>query len=563
MLLSGAVFVVWQFFFPAEPPPTGDETVATEQVGETGESDSGDSSTTVTTSDDADADPDKDGAEDKPVADVDLGDVEPVSNVPVRTDNLLVDSIEISVSNKGGRVVSATVTDPERYKKAGDLLATFPEGTSHYPFGLHFAKGNLAIPDDLTFEVVEDESEKTDGGYNKIVYRHVDSQGRYVLDKIYTVQPDEKYRFDLDVKLTNLLEDGRITEEFGLDVYGYNDPEEESSFLDVRADEVEAICKVEGDLEREMIGSVEESLIFDEFPVLWAGTDKRYFLFAALPAEEAELCSFEVVDKDYLRTRMIQHEVSVGPGESKTASWKLFVGPKDYDLMESVGRKLQESVDFGILTFIARPLRAFLVWIQGFVGNWGIAIIILTLIIRLLLWPINHKVYANGEKMKEIQPQLSELREKYKNDQQRMTEETMKLMREAGASPLGCLPMFLQFPILLALYFMILNSVELYQANFALWYTDLSASDPYFVLPVLMGIVMFVQQSMMTPAAGGGAQAEQMQKMMKFMPIMFTAFMLFLPSGVVLYYFVSLLIGLAQQFYIRRSFAQKREAEAA
>lgn len=558
MLLSGAVFVFWQFFFPAEPPPEGDPTVATEQVSEGETSTSKDDSKTVAAKGNA-GEPDSDNAEDRPVDSVDLGDVEPVSNIPERTDTLLVDSIDITVTNKGGRVMQATVSDPERYEKAGDLLGGFPEGSDHYPFGIHFAKGNLAIPDDLTFAVVEEESEKTGSGYNKIVYRHVDSQGRYVLDKIYTVRPDEKYQFDLEVRLTNRLEDGRITEQFGLDVYGYQDPEETSSFLDVRADDVEAICKMEGELEREMIGSVEESLIFDEFPVLWAGIDKRYFLFAALPADEAELCSFEVVDKDYLRTRMVQAETSVGPGETVTASWKLFVGPKDYDLMETIGRKLQESVDFGILTFIARPLRAFLVWIQSYVGNWGLAIIILTLIIRLLLWPINHKVYANGEKMKEIQPQLTELREKYKNDQQRMTEETMKLMREAGASPLGCLPMFLQFPILLALYFMILNSVELYQANFALWYTDLSASDPYFVLPIMMGIVMYIQQSMMTPAAGGGGQAEQMQKMMKFMPIMFTAFMLFLPSGVVLYYSVSLLIGLAQQFYIRRSFAQKRE----
>lgn len=561
MLLSGAVFVVWQAFFMPEPPHVDANDAAITESGSTAASDNtGDTSgkTTASKGDTGESD-----SEDKPLDTVDLGDVEPVSDIPERTDKLVVDSVEIELSNKGARVVTAQVTQPEQYEAAGDLLQKFPRGSDHFPFGVHFDKGNINIPDDLTFQVVEDESTKTEGGFSKIVYRHVDSQGRYVLDKIYSAREDSPYQMDLEVKLTNKLEDGRITEAIGLDVYGYKDPNEESSMFEIRADEVEALCKYEGDLEREMIGEVEERLVFDEKPVRWAGIDRRYFLFAALPDEDAESCDFEVVDKDYLRSRMVLAEASVNPGETMSKSFQLFVGPKDYDLMETVGRKLQESVDFGILTFIARPLRAFLVWIQGFVGNWGLAIILLTLVIRLLLWPINHKVYANGEKMKDIQPQLNELREKYKNDQQRMTEETMKVMRENGASPLGCLPMFLQFPILLALYFMILNSVELYQAEFAFWYTDLSAKDPYFVLPILMGIVMFVQQQLMTPAAGGGAQAEQMQKMMKFMPIMFTAFMLFLPSGVVLYYFVSLLIGLAQQFYIRRSFAQKREAKTA
>ncbi len=558
MLLSGAVFVVWTTFFAPEPPPvetdngevTQTESGESADKGETGKSEKAEKS-------------DKPDAEDKPVADVDLGDVEPVSDIPERFDKLLVEQVELTLSNKGGRVTGAVVHEPAQYKEAGDLLSKFPKGTDHFPFRVHFDKGNINIPDDLTFEVVESASTKQKDGYTKIVYRHVDSKGRYILDKIYSVRKDAPYQVDLEVKLTNKLEDGRISEAIGLDIYGYKDPNAESSFLDVRPDEVEALCKYEGDLERELIGSVEEKLVFDEKPAQWAGIDRRYFLFAGLPEGDAEKCSFEVVDKDYLRARIVQPETAIGPGETRSMSWNLFVGPKDYDLMETIGHKLQESVDFGMLTFIARPLRAFLVWIQGYVGNWGIAIILLTIVIRLLLWPINHKVYANGEKMKDIQPKLNELREKYKNDQQRMTEETMKVMREAGASPLGCLPMFLQFPILLALYFMILNMVELYQADFALWYTDLSASDPYFVLPILMGGVMFVQQTLMTPAAGGGAQAEQMQKMMKFMPIMFTAFMLFLPSGVVLYYFVSLLIGLAQQFYIRRSFAQKREAKTA
>jgi YidC/Oxa1 family membrane protein insertase len=184
---------------------------------------------------------------------------------------------------------------------------------------------------------------------------------------------------------------------------------------------------------------------------------------------------------------------------------------------------------------------------------------LLTLLIKILTWPITDKAYSSAERMKKIQPKLQELKEKYANDQQRMTEETMKVFKENNVSPLGCLPMLIQIPILYALFVMIYNSVELYRANFALWYTDLSAPDPYFVLPILMGAVMVVQQRMTTIETPN----PQMAMMMKIMPIMFTAFMLFLPAGLVLYYFVNLILGLAQQFWIKRKFRLAEEAQGA
>ena len=203
------------------------------------------------------------------------------------------------------------------------------------------------------------------------------------------------------------------------------------------------------------------------------------------------------------------------------------------------GQPLQAAADLQAhgATYYNRPI-----------GNWGLAIILLTFLIRLVLWPINQKVYANSERMKELQPKLTEIREKFADDQQRLGEETMKLWREHGVNPLGCLPMVLQFPILIALYFMILYSVELYQADFFLWYTDLSARDPYFVLPILMGVVMFAQQSMMTVETPN----PQMATMMKVMPIMFTVLFLFFPAGLVLYWLVNNVLSIAQQWYVMR-----------
>src|SRR5690606_25391198 len=148
----------------------------------------------------------------------------------------------------------------------------------------------------------------------------------------------------------------------------------------------------------------------------------------------------------------------------------LYMGPKDFDSLDAVGQRLEESIDYGLLTILARPLRWMLALFHGWVGNWGIAIILLTLLIKLLTWPITDKAYVNAERMKLIQPRLQEIKKQYENDQQRMTEETMKVFRENKVSPLGCLPMLIQMPILYALFVMIYNSVELYQAEFALWY---------------------------------------------------------------------------------------------
>jgi YidC/Oxa1 family membrane protein insertase len=230
------------------------------------------------------------------------------------------------------------------------------------------------------------------------------------------------------------------------------------------------------------------------------------------------------------------------------------------DVLSNVREELADSVDYGFFKFLAVPLHKILNFIHGLVGNWGVAILLLTLLIKILTWPITHKSYANTERMKEIQPKLDELKTKYENDQQRLTEETMKLFSENKFNPLGgCLPMVLQMPIFYGLYVMIVNSVELYQAEFIFWYTDLSDKDPYFVLPILMGVVMVVQQKFMMTTA---APNPQTKIMMQVMPIMFTAFMLFLPSGLVLYYFLNLLLGVLQQWMIQRKFAKQAEAKA-
>jgi len=221
----------------------------------------------------------------------------------------------------------------------------------------------------------------------------------------------------------------------------------------------------------------------------------------------------------------------------------VFIGPKSFDLLTNVDRSLTEIINFGFFSTIASVLLKLLKFLNHFVHNWGLAIILLTLVVRLLVLPFNILSYRSMKKMQLIQPKLKILREKYKDDPAALNRETMNLMKNEKVNPLGgCLPMFLQMPVFFALYQVLGQSVELYQAPFILWIKDLSSKDPYYVLPVLLGITLFVQHRI-TPTTMDPQQA----KIMMWMPLIFSVFTLGLPAGLTLYIFISTLFGVIQQ----------------
>ena len=229
-------------------------------------------------------------------------------------------------------------------------------------------------------------------------------------------------------------------------------------------------------------------------------------------------------------------------------NYQIFIGPKSLKNFEDLGGNIRLWLDFGFFSWLARPLLMILTLLFSFLGNWGLAIIVLTLIMRLLLLPINIKSYQSMKIMQQIQPEIKEIRETHKKDPKKMNEEVMALMKKHKANPLGgCLPMFLQLPVFFALYRVLGESIELYQSPFFLWIQDLSLKDPYYVFPVLAGLVLFVQQ-LITPMNLPKEQA----RLMKIIPLIFSVFMLNLPSGLTIYIFISGLFGLAQQsFFIR------------
>ncbi|WP_428944615.1 membrane protein insertase YidC [Pantoea sp. FN060301] len=246
--------------------------------------------------------------------------------------------------------------------------------------------------------------------------------------------------------------------------------------------------------------------------------------------------------------------VTIAPGSQQNLAATLWVGPEIQDKMAAVAPHLDLTVDYGWLWFISQPLFKLLKFLHSFIGNWGFSIIVITFIVRGIMYPLTKAQYTSMAKMRMLQPKIQAMRERMGDDKQRMSQEMMALYKAEKVNPLGgCLPLVIQMPIFLALYYMLMGSVELRHAPFALWIHDLSAQDPYYILPILMGITMFFIQKMSPTTVTDPMQ----QKIMTFMPVIFTVFFLWFPSGLVLYYIVSNLVTIIQQQLIYRGLEKR------
>jgi YidC/Oxa1 family membrane protein insertase len=238
----------------------------------------------------------------------------------------------------------------------------------------------------------------------------------------------------------------------------------------------------------------------------------------------------------------------VAPGETGRIAMNLYVGPKEQDRLEQIAPGLELTVDYGWLTVISAPLFWLLQLIHGWVGNWGWAIVILTVLIKLVFYPLSAASYKSMAHMRKLQPKMASLKERYGDDRQKLNQAMMELYKTEKINPLGgCLPIVIQIPVFIALYWVLLESVEMRQAPFVLWIRDLSTPDPYFVLPVIMGASMYIQQ-WLNPQPADPIQ----KKVFMFLPVVFSIFFLFFPAGLVLYWVVNNLLSIAQQWRITR-----------
>jgi YidC/Oxa1 family membrane protein insertase len=301
----------------------------------------------------------------------------------------------------------------------------------------------------------------------------------------------------------------------------------------------------------------------------WIAYEDDYFITAVIPEEQKEgsfigrLSSSGIVEVVYIAPSNI-----VRPLEKVSSGFTLYMGPRDLELLKKTGKELDKAINFGLWNIIAKPLHFLLRYFYGFVHNYGVSIVILTVLIKIIFWPLSHKSYKSMKEMQKLQPLMAKIREKYKDDREQMQRELMGLYKTYKVNPMGgCLPILIQIPVFFALYRILANSIELRHAPFMLWITDLSAPDrllnfsfsipfmspPYGipVLTLLMGASMFVQQKM-SPAPGDPSQA----KVMMYLPVIFIVMFINLPSGLVLYWLTNNVISILQQYRMLKMTAQ-------
>ncbi len=284
----------------------------------------------------------------------------------------------------------------------------------------------------------------------------------------------------------------------------------------------------------------------------WIGMVQHHFFSTWLTRDPADVSSREFYTRSLgngeFSAGMIMPALKLASGEEKTTSMRLYAGPQELEKIKHLAPGLDLVVDYGWLTVLAYPIFVMLNWLHKLVQNWGTAIILLTVLIKLAFYPLSAASYKSMAKMKKLAPRLENLKTRYGDDRQKLHEAMMKIYSEEKINPLGgCLPILVQIPVFIALYWVLLGAVELRQAPFALWITDLSKPDPFYVLPVVMAITSFIQVKL-SPAPADPVQA----KVMMFMPIAFSVMFLFFPAGLVLYWLVNNVLSILQQWRINK-----------
>ncbi|PIP81182.1 MAG: membrane protein insertase YidC [Gammaproteobacteria bacterium CG22_combo_CG10-13_8_21_14_all_40_8] len=282
----------------------------------------------------------------------------------------------------------------------------------------------------------------------------------------------------------------------------------------------------------------------------WVAIIQHYFLTSWIPAKDKMNTLYTLKTGENLAIGAFQPAVAILPGTQHHLKAELYVGPKNQEKLKKIAPGLELTVDYGVLWWIGQPIFALLKMLHSLLGNWGAAIIMVTFTVKLLLFPLSNAQYRSFAKMRKLQPKMQALKERYGDDRQKMGKATMELYKKEKVNPLGgCLPLVIQMPVFFALYWVLMESIELRQAPFMLWIHDLSIQDPYYILPLIMGASMYLMQKMQPTAPN---MDPMQQKIMQFMPVMMTVFFLFFPAGLVLYWVVNNTLSIVQQLAVNK-----------
>jgi YidC/Oxa1 family membrane protein insertase len=463
------------------------------------------------------------------------------------------------LSEKGGGI-SSFVLKKYRAMATADspLMDLFPENGAFDGLLVGLAStGNGGFDAALFQANLAGEHLSITDGSREIVFSYIAENGFHI-EKIYRFSADS-YVMNFEVRFTN----------------GSNKALKDSLFVALRNDfhgkksrygTIGPSLLVDRSLENVPVDEISKKNTFSG-NIKWIALESQYFMTSVIPLkEQAGVVRLSVLHDKEVEAQYLEPEQSIDPGSQLKSEYILFFGPRSMDAVKQAGHNLERIIDFGTFDLLAKPCLWLLNFLYTIIPNYGVAIIILTVLTKILLWPLGTKSYKSMNQMKKLQPLLQEIREKHKNDRKKMNEEVMRLHRTYGINPLGgCLPMIVQIPVFFALYRMLDQAIELRHAPFFGWINDLSAADrlgnfsfaipfmePPYGIPVLtliMGATMIWQQKM-TPTAGDPTQA----KMMMLMPVVFTFVFINFSSGLVLYWLINNILSIGQQYYTQKKF---------
>lgn len=538
IVLSVIVFMVWGFFFQEKTPPQ--------------------QQTAQTQSESPSATP---SAPDKPAA----GAPSDIQETPLpafqQSKDLVVNTplYAVTISDQGAYFKHFVL---KKYRETVEPDSPFKELIGVPNAGtLHFSFTEDSVPDfkDAVFlSTVPGDTLDIRAGTPKEVSFLWNSPSGIAVEKRYTFYPDS-YMIGLDIVIKNnsgkILKDHpglTLTDKFteATNSYGFEGP---SVLIDKTLEQISA-----KDIPKKNV-----------FPgrIDWTCLEQRYFMSSIVPLAPVDASIHLSLNNGRLDNTLVEPEMRLDSGSQQKYQFRIYMGPKSLSILRSLNIGLDRAIHFGFFDILAKPLLQLLNFLNGFIPNYGLDIIVLTLLIKAVLWPLGSKSYKSMSEMKKIQPLMAQIREKYKDDKKRMNEETMALYKTYKVNPLGgCLPMLVQIPVFFALYRMLYEAIELRHAPFFGWINDLSAPDRLFhfafsipfmqppygipVLTIIMGATMFIQQKM-SPPMGDPAQA----KMMMLMPIVFTFIFINFSSGLVLYWLVNNVVSILQQYYIQKKYA--------
>jgi YidC/Oxa1 family membrane protein insertase len=546
--ISFAVFAVWSIFFapkpPEQPPETQQQTAQTESGAP--------ADTAAPTQQEVAQEPSQ------PEPMMETQPAEP-SLQPERKIRIDTDLYRIEISERGAAVKSIvlknyreTIADDSDQKELIDAQTRGGSALLAYRDSRDHRVENAIFTVDQSQDLINVGSQP-----QVLKFRHQTNNG-IIIEKVYTFHSGS-YLIDLAVRIINqgtqpvqgrlmLALRNVLSEDAG--GYGFAGP----SGL------------IGGDLEQIKLKKVDETPNIDG-DIRWLAIEDQYFMTSIIPAKAMTGQMLMDYKDRQLQNKLAFSTNELQPAENQEFRFKLFMGPKSLSLLRSLNNDLDRAIDFGWVDFFAKPCLMLMNFIYRFIPNYGVAIIILTLITRAMFWPLAKKSYKSMGEMRKLQPLMQEIREKYKGDKAKMNQEMMTLYRTYKINPMGgCLPMLIQLPVFFALYRMLYQAIELRHAPFFGWITDLSAPDRLFefgfkipfmeppygipVLTIIMGASMILQQKM-TPAPGDPTQA----KMMMLMPVIFTFIFINFSSGLVLYWLVSNIFSIAQQYYSQKKSA--------